>query len=147
MCGGGHHGRCRANALGASQGGASFWQDGQPPARTLRVEEVPWFALPVGHCHLEAKNGKFCLVKIINFKQKTKISDILALAYTKPQMVDWRSHVKECEKILAFCFRAHHILRSSEDGKPDAERTEDEWNYGFDFIEENGSRESVRTSS
>ena len=38
----------------------------------------------------------------------------------------------------------HHILRSSEDGKPDAERTEDEWNYGFDFIEENGPRKNVK---
>ena len=38
----------------------------------------------------------------------------------------------------------HHVFRTVAEGKPEIERSEKEWNYGFDFIEEHGPRDDVR---
>ena len=37
-----------------------------------------------------------------------------------------------------------HTLRTVEEGKPNVERTQAEWDYGFDFIEEKGPRDHVK---
>ena len=96
-------------------------------------------------------NGKHCVVKIINFKEKMKIVDVRAMTYSTPRMVDWQNNVKNMKKVLPYIFEnlgghqcRNHVLRSHEEGKPDAEKSEAEWNFGFDFIEENGPRDNIK---
>ena len=96
-------------------------------------------------------NGKHCVVKIINFKEKMKIVDVRAMTYSTPRMVDWQNNVKNMKKVLHHIFEnlgghqcRNHVLRSHEEGKPDAEKSEAEWNFGFDFIEENGPRDNIK---
>ena len=81
-------------------------------------------AVHAGHCCQE--NGNFCVCKVINLKEKTKIPDILPMTFTKPFMVDWKNNVKYMKKFVfenlgGFQCR-HHVLRGQEEGEPDAEK-------------------------
>ena len=94
---------------------------------------------------------KYAMLKIINFKDKVKTSDLSNLLYGDLYVVDWKNQVKHMKKHLHFIFEQlggfqcrHHDLRNKEDGRPDVERTEEEWNRGFDFIEEFGPREHIK---
>ena len=41
----------------------------------------------------------------------------------------------------------HHVLRTEEESKPEQERSLEERDFGFDFIEAKGPRENVRNQS
>ena len=53
---------------------------------------------------LKQTDGNFCVCKIINFKEKAKISDILPMTFVKPVMVDWKNNVKYMKKYLHYVF-------------------------------------------
>ena len=38
----------------------------------------------------------------------------------------------------------NHILRAHADGKPEKEKSQEEWEFGFDFIEGHGPRDNTR---
>ena len=55
--------------------------------------------------------------------------------------MNWAGEVKTMKKCVHFIFEKlgghqfrQHTLRTVEEGKPDVERTQAEWDYGFDFI-------------
>ena len=73
------------------------------------------------------------------------------MCYGKPHKVNWSGEVRTmkkclhgvCEKLGGWQGR-HHVLRAVEEGKPQVRRSEKEWHYGFDFLEEHGPRDNVR---
>ncbi|CAE7228352.1 unnamed protein product [Symbiodinium microadriaticum] len=75
---------------------------------------------------LPQESGKFTVVKIVNFKDKKNTPDYILF-----------------EQMGGFQCR-HHVLRTEEEGKPEQERSLEEWDFGFDFIEAKGPRENVR---
>ena len=100
---------------------------------------------------LKQDNEKFCAVKIINLKDKVKVDIARSMCYGKPYVVNWAGEVKTMKKCVHFIFEKlggyqfrQHTLRTVEEGKPDVERTQAEWDYGFDFIEEKGPRDHVK---
>ncbi|CAE7636266.1 unnamed protein product, partial [Symbiodinium necroappetens] len=111
------------------------------------VMDIPTFDLAI----LKQDNEKFCAVKIINLKDKVKVDVARAMCYGKPYVVNWAGEVKTMKKCVHFIFEKlgghqfrQHTLRTAEEGKPDVERTQAEWDYGFDFIEEQGPRDHVK---
>ncbi|CAE7807297.1 unnamed protein product, partial [Symbiodinium sp. CCMP2456] len=80
---------------------------------------------------INQNNGTFCVVKIVNLSEKTKVSRVQNLCYGKCQAVDWVGDIKAVKKIR-------------EEGKPEADRTPEEWDYGFDFIQDHGPRENIK---
>ena len=99
-------------------------------------------------------NGKFAVVKIINLKdKKNTVEEIQGFCYGKPHSVDWSraGNVATMRKCLHFIFEQlggfqcrHHVLRTEEEGKPKQERSLEEWDFGFDYIEKHGPRDNVR---
>ena len=96
-------------------------------------------------------DGKFCVVKIVNFKEKAKASDLKEYVFGTPHVVDWAGEVKTRKKCLHYAFEniggfqcRNHVFRTHDEGKPENDRTEEEWDAGFDFIEQHGPRENVR---
>ena len=53
--------------------------------------------------------------------------------------------VKKCLHQLLGGFQCrHHVLRTEEEGKPEQEKGFEQWDFGFDLIEQKGPRENVR---
>eukprot|EP00439_Symbiodinium_sp_Y106_P018382 s206_g2.t1 len=108
------------------------------PFGTARPTEAPIrFDLAI----LKQDNDKFCAVKIFNLKDKVKVDIARSMCYGKPYVVNWAGEVKTMKKCVHFIFEKlgghqfrQHTLRTVEEGKPDVERTQAEWDYGFDFI-------------
>ena len=99
----------------------------------------------------QTNDEKYAVCKMISFKEKMKVSELQDLFFGQLNAVDWKNNVKHMKKCMYLLFQAlggfqcrHHELRSHEEGKPDVERSEEEWNVGFDFIEEYGPRENVK---
>lgn len=100
---------------------------------------------------INQNNGTFCVVKIVNLSEKTKVSRVQNLCYGKCQAVDWVGDIKAVKKCLHYLFEClggfqcrQHVLRIREEGKPEADRTPEEWDYGFDFIQDHGPRENIK---
>ena len=47
------------------------------------------------------------------------------------------------EKLGGFQCR-HHIIHAAEEGKPEVDRSQEERDFGFDFIEEKGPRDNTK---
>ncbi|CAJ1387968.1 unnamed protein product [Effrenium voratum] len=82
---------------------------------------------------------------------KAQMREVQPMMYGKAHMVDWKNNVKYMKKYVHYIFEhmrgfqcRNHVLRSQEEGKPENDKTEDEWNSGFDFIEEFGPRDNVK---
>lgn len=95
--------------------------------------------------------NKFYVLKIFNFKEKISTSEAASICYGKPRMVDWTGEVRTTKKVIHYIFDhlggfqcRQHVLRSREDGQPEKERRPDEWDFGFDYIEEKGPRDNTR---
>eukprot|EP00439_Symbiodinium_sp_Y106_P085855 s62_g30.t1 len=87
---------------------------------------------------IKQNNGTFCVVKIVNLKEKVKVSRVQNLCYGKCQAVDWVGDIKAVKKCLHYMFEClggfqcrQHLLRFREEGKPEADRTPEEWDFGF----------------
>eukprot|EP00438_Fugacium_kawagutii_P012958 Skav206848 [mRNA] locus=scaffold3577:158736:160658:- [translate_table: standard] len=96
-------------------------------------------------------NGLFCVCKIVNMKQKEKVAYAKAMCFGTPYLVDWSGEVRTVKKCVHYIFEhmggfqcRNHVLRSHEDGKPEKERSVEEWDFGFGFIEENGPRDNTK---
>ncbi|CAE6955611.1 unnamed protein product [Symbiodinium sp. CCMP2592] len=97
-------------------------------------------------------SGKFTVIKIINLKdKKNTVEQVRELCHRRPYAVDWSGNVITVKKSLHFLFELlggfqcrHHVLRTEEEGKPEQERSLEEWDFGLDFIEQQGPRENVR---
>ena len=66
-------------------------------------------------------------------------------------MVSWRNQVHTTRKFLYYVIEnlggfqcKQHSLRCKEDGKVEKEKTQEEGDLGFDFIEKNGPRDNVK---
>lgn len=99
----------------------------------------------------QADGDKFYVMKMFNFKEKLKTSDAASVCFGKPRMIDWTGEVRTMRKVIHYMFAhmggfqcRHHVLRSHEEGKPEKERKPDEWDFGFDYIEEKGPRDNTR---
>ena len=99
---------------------------------------------------LKQLNGNHTAIKIINLGEKVKVGRARELCYGKAHTVDWKGDVKSMKKCLQFIFERlgvfqcrQHTFRSIEEGKPEKRRSEEEWEVGFDLIEEQGPREIV----
>ena len=100
---------------------------------------------------LKQLNGNHTVIKIINLGGKVKVGRARVLCYGKAHIVDWKGDVKSIKKCLHFIFERlggfqcrQRTFRSVEEGKPDKEASEEEWDVGFDFIEEQGPRDHTR---
>ena len=96
-------------------------------------------------------DDKFTVCKIINIKQKTKVPYAKSLCYGTPFMIDWRGNVRTVKKCIHFIFEhlggfqcRFHVLRSQEEGRPEPSRSAEEWDFGFDYIEEHGPRDNTK---
>lgn len=96
-------------------------------------------------------DGKFLVCKLINLKDKVKTPFAKSLCYGSPRLIDWLGNVRAVKKCVHFIFEhlggfqiRNHVLRSHEDGKPEKERSAEEWEFGFDFIEQSGPRDNVK---
>lgn len=99
----------------------------------------------------DSDGGSFYVVKLINFKEKVKTSVAASVCTGKPYMIDWVGEVRSMKKVIHFIFAKlggyqwrHHVLRTREEGRPEKERSQDEWDFGFDFIENKGPRENTK---
>ena len=96
-------------------------------------------------------NSRFIIVKIINLRDKIRVSEARNLCHGKAHSIDWSGEVRTMKKIFHFVFEnlggfqcRHHIMRSVEEGKPEQERSQEEWDFGFDHIDEHGPRENTK---
>ena len=96
-------------------------------------------------------DDKFCVVKIMNFKDKIKTAEALSVCYGKAYMFDWVGQVRSTKKVIHYIFNKmggfqcrNHVLRTHEEGRPEKERSPDEWDFGFDYIEEKGPRDNTK---
>ena len=95
-------------------------------------------------------NGNYCVVKMVNLKEKVKVGVAKELCTGTPHVVDWSGEIKTRKKCLHYVFEhlggfqcRNHVFRAHEEGKPEVERTQEEWDFGFNFIDENGPRENT----
>ena len=100
---------------------------------------------------LAQNNGKYAVIKIINLSEKTKVSVVRDMCCGKPHIVDWSGDIKTVKKCLHYLFEQmggfqcrHHVLRTQEEGKAEQERSIEEWDRGFDYIEAHGPRDNTR---
>lgn len=96
-------------------------------------------------------DDKFCVVKIMNFKDKIKTAEALSVCYGKAYVFDWVGEVRSTKKVIHYIFNKmggfqcrNHVLRTHEEGRPEKERSPDEWDFGFDYIEEKGPRDNTK---
>ncbi len=94
---------------------------------------------------------KFCVCKLVNLKEKVKVLFAKSLCYGEARMIDWLGNVCAVKKCVHYIFEhlggfqcRNHILRAHEDGKPEKEKSQEEWEFGFDFIEAHGPRDNTR---
>ena len=70
---------------------------------------------------LPQASGKFCVVKIFNFQEKTKVECARKLCHGKTYMVDWKRDNRAGKEALHYMFEQmggfqclHHTLRTEE---------------------------------
>ncbi|CAE7467314.1 unnamed protein product [Symbiodinium sp. CCMP2592] len=97
------------------------------------------------------QNGKHTVIKLFHFPQLMKVDAARDLCYGTPYCFNWQGEVKTMKKCIHFVFERlggfqcrQHVFRQSEEGKPESERSQEEWDFGFDFIELNGPRENIK---
>ena len=100
---------------------------------------------------LPQQNGNHTVVKMFHLSKLVKVKAADAMCYGKPYMFNWHGEVRVMKKCIQFMFERlggfqcrQHSLRPAEEGKPEAERTQEEWDFGFDFIEKQGPRDHTR---
>ena len=96
-------------------------------------------------------NGKHTVIKLFHFPQLMKVDVARGLCYGTPYCFNWQGEVKTMKKCIHFVFERlggfqcrQHVFRTSEEGKPENERSQEEWDFGFDFIEQKGPRENIK---
>ena len=108
-------------------------------------------------CHFDlailpqSDGNLFYVLKIFNYTEKIKTSEAASVCCGKPRMIDWTGEIRTTKKVIHYIFDhlggfqcRQHMLRNQEDGKPEKERRPDEWDFGFDYIEEKGPRDNTR---
>ena len=100
---------------------------------------------------LPQNNARFLVCKVMNMKDKVKVPTARQLCHGRPHMVSWRNQVHTMRKFLYYVIEnlggfqcKQHSLRCKEDGKVEKEKTQEERDFGFDFIEKNGPRDNVK---
>ena len=100
---------------------------------------------------LPQQNGNHTVVNMFHLSKLIKVNAADAMCYGKPYMFNWHGEVRVMKRCSQFMFERlggfqcrQHSIRPAEEGKPEAERTQEEWDFGFDFIEKKGPRDHTR---
>ena len=100
---------------------------------------------------LPMDNGNHTIIKLIHLHQLVKVATAREFCQGESFMFDWKGEVRVMKKCIHFMFEKlggfqcrHHIIRAAEEGKPEVDRSQEEWDFGFDFIEEKGPRDNTK---
>ena len=100
---------------------------------------------------IKQNNGNHTVVKIVNLQEKAKVERVRNLCHGKIYMVNWQGDTRARKKCVHYIFERlggfqcrQHVFRMVEDGKPKAERSEEEWDAGFNFKESDGPRDHTK---
>ena len=95
-------------------------------------------------------DGLFCACKIVNLKSKEKVPYARSMCFGTPYMIDWSGEVRTVKSVCAISLKTWvaSIVATMCSGRMKMvslrKKSQEEWDFGFDFIEEHGPRDNTK---